>query len=51
MFFVFYHRKTGQKKKLNTFIEFPELIDLSTYLDEEGIDHLTHIGITKEGLQ
>ena len=29
-------RKTGQKKKLNTYIEFPEVIDLSAYLDQKG---------------
>ncbi len=29
-------RKTGHKKKLNTFIQFPEVMDMSKYVGKPG---------------
>ena len=30
------NRKSGHKKKLNSFIEFPQVLDMSQYLEKPG---------------
>jgi hypothetical protein len=34
-------RQTGHKKKLNTFISFPEQLDMGPFLEEKGIASLS----------